>query len=144
MATTSNGPAFWDSLLGPKQGKYPEYVSPDIFLGEYVALLEQDNSSDSNGRNSATGQSPSCCPIILTISKREPLRSFRKAFNQSCSSCKANDSESARADRIKPTPAEKPSSPSEGGAPTPKKLPRWKRRTPEQIEANKAAQKRFR
>jgi hypothetical protein len=27
---------------------------------------------------------------------------------------------------------------------TAQKLPRWKRRTPEQIEANKAAQKRFR
>lgn len=90
--TTANGPAFWDSLLGPTGGQYPEYVSTDIFFGEYVALLEQDNTSESNGKAS--------------------------------------------------TP-EKASSPSDDSAP-PQKLPRWKRRTPEQIEANKAAQKRFR
>jgi hypothetical protein len=44
---TCVGPPFWDSLLGAgTDGQYPEYVSPDIFLGEYVAKLEQDTSSD--------------------------------------------------------------------------------------------------
>ena len=55
--TTANGPAFWDSLLGPTGGQYPEYVSTDIFFGEYVALLEQDNSSDTNGKASTPGSS---------------------------------------------------------------------------------------
>lgn len=55
--TTANGPAFWDSLLGPTGGQYPEYVSTDIFFGEYVALLEQDNTSESNGKASTPGSS---------------------------------------------------------------------------------------
>jgi len=83
---TCVGPPFWDSLLGAgNDGQYPEYVSPDIFLGEYVAKLEQDHSSDALTKSDSPEESP-------------------------------------------PT----------------QKVPRWKRRTPEQIEANKAAQKRFR
>ena len=61
--STANGPAFWDSLLGPTKGQYPEYVSPDIFLGEYVALLEQD-SSESNGQASAAGR---LTPILVLL-----------------------------------------------------------------------------
>ena len=63
--TTANGPAFWDSLLGPTSGQYPEYVSTDIFFGEYVALLEQDNSSESNGKASSPGSSPLYHQLLL-------------------------------------------------------------------------------
>lgn len=55
MTTAANGPAFWDSLLGPSKGQYPEYVSPDIYFGEYVALVEQDTSSQSNGNPASQG-----------------------------------------------------------------------------------------
>jgi len=50
------GPPFWDSLLGAgTDGQYPEYVSPDIFLGEYVAKLEQDTSSDALAKSDTPG-----------------------------------------------------------------------------------------
>jgi len=52
------GPPFWDSLLGAgNDGQYPEYVSPDIFLGEYVAKLEQDHSSDALTKSDSPGVS---------------------------------------------------------------------------------------
>lgn len=133
MTSTRNGPSFWDNLLGPSKGQYPEYVSPDIFLGEYVALLEQDNSSDSSTK--ALG-------LSVTI-RRTQAQSELRFWKCTIASKHQRGFIKSRRYILNLDDAGKASSPSDDG-PATKKLPRWKRRTPEQIEANKAAQKRFR
>ena len=62
--STANGPEFWDALLGPKGGQYPEYVSPDVWFGEYVSKLEHESMAtpmeqENHSANSRSQASPS-------------------------------------------------------------------------------------
>ena len=64
--STANGPEFWDNLLGPKGGQYPEYVSPGVWFGEYVSKLEHESIAtqmeqedhSANGRGQASPSAP--------------------------------------------------------------------------------------
>ena len=61
--STANGPEFWDTLLGPKGGQYPEYVSPDVWFGEYVSKLEHESMAtpmeqENHSANSRSQASP--------------------------------------------------------------------------------------
>lgn len=108
-----NGPGFWDKLCGPQGEKYPEYVSPDLWFGEYVDKLEKGGRSTPDGSTSQGSQAHTfpaspCFVPVQWLSEQLGMIDSSTAQQQ------------------------------------PAKLPRWKRRTQEQIEANKAAQKRFR